>query len=265
MNRRPSKSFNRDIKPAPRRDRRRHGFTLIELLVVISIIALLIALLLPTLQAARESTRNVLCLSNLRQIGMMAHTYAADHNGWAVQFRAGSTTTARWAGLYEKEGYWPDRSEAAICPSEKPDAWVSNQRTYGANRDIHSGKVELSDGSTSAPSGAPRSERFVLYTQGGGLNLSYRRVGEMLKPSFRIAFIDTWQRFFDGTQSDIAAKTFIGGGGAAHRHGNDSNPLANAVLWDAHAEGISPEGMGERGWSNGWIGREGSYTQEVYP
>ncbi|MEX0652802.1 MAG: DUF1559 domain-containing protein [Phycisphaeraceae bacterium] len=57
------------------------AFTLIELLVVISIIALLIALLLPALQAARESARSVACLSNLRQIGLLVHTYAGDHRG----------------------------------------------------------------------------------------------------------------------------------------------------------------------------------------
>ena len=58
------------------------GFTLIELLVVISIIALLIALLLPALSAARDAARNAKCLSNLRQIGIAAFTYANDYDGY---------------------------------------------------------------------------------------------------------------------------------------------------------------------------------------
>lgn len=58
------------------------GFTLIELLVVISIISLLVAILLPALSAARRTARNSQCLSNLRQLGMIFHTYAMDNEGY---------------------------------------------------------------------------------------------------------------------------------------------------------------------------------------
>jgi len=58
-----------------------HGFTLIELLVVISIVAIMIAILLPALEKARDAATTLVCQSRVRSLGQAFHMYAHDHKG----------------------------------------------------------------------------------------------------------------------------------------------------------------------------------------
>jgi len=85
--------------PTTRREPFPRAFSLIELLVVISIIALLIAILLPALCQARDSALAVQCLSNERQIGQMVHFYASDFD----QYHPTNGTPNTWHVLLNWE------------------------------------------------------------------------------------------------------------------------------------------------------------------
>ena len=137
---------------------RQRGFTLIELLVVISIIALLIAVLLPVLQTARLAAIRAACLSNMRQITVELSVYATtnddyvplgydwsnkrnSHNAWLVASsnvdRSRLTPANSWGYLSGIGRLFADGlmqgPEIWYCPAETSDRYTFNTRNAGGN------------------------------------------------------------------------------------------------------------------------------------
>ncbi len=119
--------------------RTRNGFTLIELLVVIAIIAILAAILFPVFAQAREKSRQTVCLSNMRQMGLAVQMYLQDYDErFPLDSHTGSG--ASWTWLFTLEPYTKTKL-LYRCPSDPSRNWetpLPGQRTtrktsYGTN------------------------------------------------------------------------------------------------------------------------------------
>lgn len=112
------------------------GFTLTEMLVAVSLVAMLFSLLVPALGKARDKARQIVCMSNLRQVSLGILNYAQDNEGWAPPAWDGTTF---WEARLVQCKYFAmpsmGKSSVFVCPSVYPKTFVALTSTYGIRAD----------------------------------------------------------------------------------------------------------------------------------
>jgi len=210
--------LTRPPRPA-RTDRARHAFTLIELLVVIAIVGILVALLLPAVQSAREAARRAHCVNNLKQIGLGLHNYHGSWDCFPVGFPYAYRNVApqssalqyRWSVLAQMA---PFLEQAAISNALNFDFPIAHKPAGGGsafwpyypdNTTAMATRVSIfacpSDGAP-APAGAASGPSNYAFCAGDGSNGGDARNAD---GAFILGAPQTVAALTDGTSQTAAA------------------------------------------------------------
>jgi len=213
--------------------RRRRGFTLVELLVVVSIIALLISILLPSLQSARETARTVKCSSNLKQFSNANHMYADSEDDAFPPVKTEHGTRGSWYWMWRiipkyndllgiaGEGQsraWP---EGLFCPN-LPD-W----------RNYHQGRVYAMN-RTGIPTPQCCSSEMIVHrvdVQGASQKIQMAESNDWHCHRNWASYEDSWDLYGEASAGEGGAKTIT-----YRHHTGTGQEGANNLHFDGHVQ-----------------------------